>query len=320
LPVFAGTRRIGLLAVTPGLGSPEAAAARTALLEAVRTAVAVEGVRRDTLQQARGENASQIVDELRYGSLRNPGRVARAAAKFGLVLDEDHRGVVFHYAGPQRQSWATAVAWLPTPTRLSGDLAWTIVEGRTSADELARVRLRMQGIVGEVPLLMSVGPAVRGSESTASSFRSAETGLGLLLGRGGHTLSFDDLGVEQLLMELGAPQLHAFVARQIGPLLHRDDLMATLAAWFELDGSRGAIAERLYIHRNSVGYRLGLIKSLLGEDCFEPTESPRLLAGLQAHETAIAMETFAALERGDTAGDDGPVPPAYSSTTPSPAR
>jgi sugar diacid utilization regulator len=178
----------------------------------------------------------------------------------------------------------------------------------------------MQGIVGEVPLLMSVGPAVRGSESTASSFRSAETGLGLLLGRGGHTLSFDDLGVEQLLMELGAPQLHAFVARQIGPLLHRDDLMATLAAWFELDGSRGAIAERLYIHRNSVGYRLGLIKSLLGEDCFEPTESPRLLAGLQAHETAIAMETFAALERGDTAGDDGPVPPAYSSTTPSPAR
>ncbi|WP_424936311.1 MULTISPECIES: PucR family transcriptional regulator [Bacteria] len=307
LPVLAGARRIGLLAVGRGLDGEDVRERRSALLEAAKTAVAVEGVRRDTLQQARGENASQIVDELRYGSLRNPGRVARAAAKFGLALDEEHRGVVFHYTGSQRQSWATAVAWLPTPTRLSGDLAWTIVDGRTPSAELGRIRLRMQGIVGETPLLMSIGPSVRGSESTASSFRSAETGLGLLLSRGGDVLSFDDLGVEQLLMELGAAQLHAFVARQIGPILHRDDLMTTLAAWFELDGSRSAIAERLFIHRNSVGYRLSLIKSLLGDGCLEPGSAPRLLAGLQAHETALAMETFAAVERGVAAeeGVDG---------------
>ncbi len=302
MPVLSGTRRVGLLA-TPGAVEPR----RVALLESARTAIAIEGVRRDTLRQARSENASQIVDELRYGSLRNPGRVARAALKFGITLDRPHRGVVFHYRGPQRHAWATAVAWLPTPTRMSGDLAWTVADEAT-VGELVRVQTRMQGIVGDEPLRMSVGASVRGGEHTAASFRSAESGLGLLLNRGDTTLSYDDLGAEQLLMELSVEQLHAFAARQIGPLLGRDDLMTTLRMWFELDGSRGAIAERLFLHRNSVGYRLGLIKQLLGADSFEPTRSPHLLAGLQAHQVALAMETFAALPTDD-----------HSMTTPSPS-
>lgn len=293
LPLLAGSRRIGILA---SYADASDTATLAPLFEAARTAIAVESVRRDTLQQAREENASRTIDELRYGSLRDPSRVARAAAKFGIVLDRPHMGVVFHYPGEQRHAWATAVSWLPTPTRLSHDLAWTVVDGASPLAALKKIRMRMQGIVGDTPLKMSIGSVVSGAENTARSFRTAETCLGVLLERGGETISFEDLGAEQLMLELSPTQLHDFAQRQIGPLLTRDDLMTTLRLWFELDGSRGAIAERLFLHRNSVGYRLGLIKQLVGANCFDPTESPRLLAGLQANEVALAMERFAILE------------------------
>ncbi|MCI0582839.1 MAG: helix-turn-helix domain-containing protein, partial [Chloroflexi bacterium] len=88
-------------------------------------------------------------------------------------------------------------------------------------------------------------------------------------------------------------RLRRFVATHLGPILDRPDLVDTLAAWYGEKGSRAAVARRLHVHRNSVGYRIGRIRELLGADPFDPWTALQLRAALEA------LAILTALDRAD---------------------
>jgi DNA-binding PucR family transcriptional regulator len=90
--------------------------------------------------------------------------------------------------------------------------------------------------------------------------------------------------LKQLLHAVPAEHLRSFVDEHLGPIDGRPDLLATLECWLATAGSRRAVSERLYLHRNSVGYRVGLIKELLGVDPLEPQASAVLRAAFAARE------------------------------------
>jgi DNA-binding PucR family transcriptional regulator len=63
----------------------------------------------------------------------------------------------------------------------------------------------------------------------------------------------------------------AFTARLLDPLRaydrrHRADLVATLTAFLEADGSWTRCAARLHLHVNTLRYRIGRIERLTGRD------------------------------------------------------
>jgi DNA-binding PucR family transcriptional regulator len=97
------------------------------------------------------------------------------------------------------------------------------------------------------------------------------------------------LGFTALLLGLPRVDLDAFVQRQLGPILDRPDLLATLTAWHEAAGSPGGTAQRLGLHRNSVGARLARVGSLLGADLDDPAVVLDLGAAMTAREVLGAL-------------------------------
>ncbi|MCG5217644.1 helix-turn-helix domain-containing protein [Streptosporangium sp. KLBMP 9127] len=279
LAVWAGQRRVGLLLLA------EPVDARVLdYLKASSTAVAIEAVRRDAAATATAETASRLIDELRFGALRGTEELTRTAARFGLRLDEPHAAAVFAYDGPNRRTWSTALSWLEMPVRQEASMGWTVLSGEL-AREVARIRVRLQGMVGEGTVLAATGPVVQDPRETARSFRDAETVLGLLRRKQGETeLLHSDLGLAQLLLAVPADRLRAFVEQQLGPIMDRPELILTLDAWLATRGSRATVAELLHLHRNSVGYRVGQLRQLLGSDPLDPETAHRLRTALTARE------------------------------------
>jgi purine catabolism regulator len=85
-------------------------------------------------------------------------------------------------------------------------------------------------------------------------------------------VEYDSLGVYQLLTQLDdIPAVHQFSQLVIGPLIeydrkHRSSLVDTIAAYFEHHGNISQTAESLFIHRNTLLYRLERIQELTKHD------------------------------------------------------
>jgi len=76
---------------------------------------------------------------------------------------------------------------------------------------------------------------------------------------------------ERLLASVPAPVLRSFSERLLGPLAeydtrHNADLLATLRSFLACDGSWSACAARMYVHVNTVRYRIARIEALTGRD------------------------------------------------------
>jgi len=285
---------VGLLALEEPLDDDE-----LGMLLAARVPVCIEAVRRDAEAATRAESASRLIDEVRFGLLRDPEEVVRAAERFGLALDRPHAAAVFAYDGANQRTWATALSWIETPVRQEGRLGWTVVFG--GPQELTRIRTRLQGMVGDdAPVLAATGSVVEDVEETARSFFEAEATLALLRRRPRAVeLRFSTLGVPGLLLSVPRDRLRAFVGDQLGPILGREDLLETLAAWLETNGSRAAVAHKLDIHRNSVGYRMGKIRQLLECDPVDARTALQVQAALVARELLSILDELHERQRGE---------------------
>jgi PucR C-terminal helix-turn-helix domain len=76
---------------------------------------------------------------------------------------------------------------------------------------------------------------------------------------------------ELLLASVPVPVLRSLGDRLLGPVRdydvrHKADLLPTLASFLACDGSWSACASRMYVHVNTVRYRIGRIESLTGRD------------------------------------------------------
>jgi purine catabolism regulator len=87
-------------------------------------------------------------------------------------------------------------------------------------------------------------------------------------------LYFGDLSVYRLLFQLeGNAELVSFCRETLGPLLDYEgggDLIETLEAFFDRLGNLSQTAEKLFIHRNSLLYRMERIAQLTGLDLNNP--------------------------------------------------
>lgn len=89
-------------------------------------------------------------------------------------------------------------------------------------------------------------------------------------------LYFGELNVYRLLFQLEhSPELVAFCQETLGPLLEYDrtqhtNLVETLTAYFAHNGNLSATAEALFVHRNTLLYRMERIREISGLDLDNP--------------------------------------------------
>ncbi|HSC83204.1 MAG TPA: PucR family transcriptional regulator ligand-binding domain-containing protein [Pseudomonas sp.] len=99
--------------------------------------------------------------------------------------------------------------------------------------------------------------------------------------------SFNELGVLELLGAIrDRTLLDRFVDKVLGALIgddsrHEAVLMPTLEAWFHENGNLALAAQRLAVHRNTLGYRLQRIEALSGCSFDDPHDRLNIAVALQ---------------------------------------
>lgn len=90
-----------------------------------------------------------------------------------------------------------------------------------------------------------------------------------------------------VLLASAPQQARLLVTRVLGKLLalpaaDRDMLLETARAWLAHGGSTSAAANELYLHRNTVRYRLRRLESVTGRDLANPVDAAEMFVALEA--------------------------------------
>lgn len=302
-PIISGDRARGYVSV---IGPPDG-------LDMLDGLTAEHGAAACALEMAKVKAISEVKKELRGNFLEGllAGTLpAREVERLARRLDHDtgcrHAVMVFSWDGddesPSLRRLETPLNWLLSNHSRS---ALVHIFGGThvcvfqsladedadlsTAQELAR-RLR-EHLRAEFPqnrLLCGLsGPAAELNE-WPRVYRQAAQAMDLA-GRlhSDTTVTFDSLGIYQLLIQLeDEPAAGRFSDMIVGPLVdydkgHRSSLMETIIAYFGHHGNVSQTAEALYIHRNTLSYRLDRIQELTGQDLENPDERLALQLALK---------------------------------------
>lgn len=209
------------------------------------------------------------------------------AAAGGLTLAESYW--VITVVVPDRRQVRTVIWRLRTvPTEQSVIAITTehniLMLWPASADSgIQSLRRTHQALAAEdIDTLFAVaGPATRSLRTAAEESKTVAALSPDLTG----IVRLDDLPLRALIQQSGA-RVREIVRDLVTPLLtydqeHGADLAATLDAFIDSGASPRTTATRLYVHRNTVSYRLNRIASLTGLDPHQPRELFLLYAGLE---------------------------------------
>jgi DNA-binding PucR family transcriptional regulator len=164
-------------------------------------------------------------------------------------------------------------------------------EGDADADSLAEIRdalsegrARVAAIAPDLTLSVGIGAVARTARDFPASYADAQRGVDVLrrLGRAGETMAADDLGLLGLFVDSARPAELSALARQVlGPVLDRDArtgsaLLQTLEAYLDADCDARACAAALFVHVNTVKYRLRQVEELCGVRLRDPQDLVRV--------------------------------------------
>ncbi|MCI0477118.1 MAG: helix-turn-helix domain-containing protein, partial [Anaerolineales bacterium] len=147
------------------------------------------------------------------------------------------------------------------------------------------------------PLAIGIGRAVDAVIDLRDSYREARQALSMARRLADpNPLYFGELHVYRLLFLLERhPELAAFRQEIIGTLVEydrtqRSDLIETLTSYFAHKGNLSQTAEALFVHRNTLLYRMERIREISGLDLDNPETRLSIELALRAHRLLLARE------------------------------
>ncbi|MFB7635200.1 PucR family transcriptional regulator [Streptomyces sp. NPDC056149] len=167
-----------------------------------------------------------------------------------------------------------AVALVPLPA-VPEDAADTATDG-LRADQLLRVIQEplARGLADDGRLTVGVSASVHSAEGLRGALEEARHARRVAAARPGRVCAagHEELASHVLLLPFVPDDVRrAFTARLLDPLRdydrrHRAELIPTLEAFLDCDGSWTRCATRLHLHVNTLRYRVGRIEQLTGRD------------------------------------------------------
>ena len=166
------------------------------------------------------------------------------------------------------------------PAGVHADPDQAASEGAASAAHLFAARIRAARPVLEsdrsrVRVTVGVSAPAEGVTALAGALHEASSARRLAALRGTTALSVvtsDEVASHELLLAtVPGSVLRSFRDRLLGPLLayddrHRAELLPTLREFLACSGSWNACAAKMYVHVNTVRYRIRRIEELTGRD------------------------------------------------------
>ncbi|MER5202579.1 helix-turn-helix domain-containing protein [Streptomyces sp. NPDC002825] len=231
-------------------------ARRSALVEALFTGIVTDRTLWETAREL---------------ELPEHGPYAVAAAKAGAPGEEPLTGA----------EAALRQANLPSAWRLLPDQQLALIALPTEGAETTCLRIlrRTRARVGFSPAF----PSLR---DTPQALRFARLALAGLEGTGPGVARFDDNPLAMVVAAAPAEAAHLMevVLRPVLdlPAAERSRLLRTLEHWFAAAGSAAAAARSLFVHPNTVRYRLRRVEELTGRSLSDPRAAADIGAALLA--------------------------------------
>jgi hypothetical protein len=212
-----------------------------------------------------------------------PDEVAAIQGEVEARLASDTKG---QGATPLVQAWEGGVALL-------------VPQGAQEAARDALAGLDAPCGIGEEKPLLDVPDSL--AEAQMASIASA-------LLNGGRPVRYSEMGADRLLVLLWRDypdELRAFVEETLGPLREHDEvaampLLETLESFVAHGGRLRETASDMYVHRNTLAYRLDRAAEILGADLREPRTRLAIELALRARGLVGGMR-----EEGGRTMDDG---------------
>jgi purine catabolism regulator len=285
-PIISGDRARGYLSVVGPADDLDLLDSLTA--EHGAAACALEMAIAKAVSEAKKALRGDFLEGLLVGSLPKK-EIERLSARLDHDTHPPHAVLTFAWDGPEAPSLRrleTTLNWLlashPRSTLVHnyGEQHVCVFQALKDEDDLETAhqlaRRLWEQLEAEFPGSRLIGGISGPAESLADwprvyneAMQSMQLGKRLKLN---HVVDFSSLGVYRLLGQLeDVPEVRSFTERVIGPLAaydrqHRSSLVQTIAAYFKHHGNISQTAESLFIHRNTLLYRLERIQELTGHD------------------------------------------------------
>ncbi len=254
-----------------------------------------------TLQ--REARRSALVEALFTGAIADRTTLWEAARELGLPERGRYAVVAAESTAPGTEPLAgieTALrqAQLPSAWRLLPDQQIGLVALTTPTAESTGLR-----ILRRAHARVGISPGFHSLRDTPQALRFARLALAGLPGTGPGVARFDDNPLAMVVAAAPAEAAH-LVTVTLSPVLdlpapERARLLETLEHWFAAAGSAADAARSLFVHPNTVRYRLRRIEELTGRSLSDPRTAADLGAALLAVRGATP----------NGAGADGPPRP-----------
>ncbi|MFF4158910.1 PucR family transcriptional regulator [Streptomyces sp. NPDC001678] len=204
-----------------------------------------------------------------------PGGPVAQALLEEVLVDQDSTGpeptdrIAVAHTGDE------AVALVPLPAVVTGPDEPLTGAGLHADALLAAVREPLErGLDGDGRLTFGVSAAVHSAEGLRGALEEARHARRVAAARPGRVCAagHQELASHVLLLPFVPDDVRrAFTARLLDPLRdydrrHRAELIPTLEAFLDCDGSWTRCATRLHLHVNTLRYRVGRIEQLTGRD------------------------------------------------------
>ncbi|MEA2438635.1 MAG: hypothetical protein QOH76_59 [Thermoleophilaceae bacterium] len=241
------------------------------------SAASAEGHARQQSLAAREqqERRRRLVEALLREPQPPPAELAQLATAAGWELPERVAVLVFDRDAPERVEARLAASALVA--RIDG-AGWALVPDPAAPGRRAELERALGGTVA------AIGPEVEPAEAPRSA-RRARLALELAAAAGDGLIAAEDHLLD-LILHRDAELAAELAERTLAPLdalpaQTRDRLLETLKAWLEAHGEARPAAAALHVHVQTVRYRLGQLRDLLGDALDDPRARLELAVALR---------------------------------------
>lgn len=283
------------------------------ILHNVVTVTALELVKKKAVAETEKRLAGDFFDELIASDLYEE-EIARRLAFFGLDPQAPHLIVLVDIDGPagdagqepgqdvkERLHWTVDEFMarrdmLGISASRSDSVVVLVQPGKIDAREVIARAGELQGVIAEmlpeVSVSLGIGRPHRQLIDLRQSYYEASYAIKIrkLKGEPGVIASFDDLGSYGLLLGLqDTLSLEVFYDSVLGKLQEYDeqnssDLVKSLSCFLEANGHWGDAAEKLYVHRHTLRYRMKRVEEITGRDLDQSQDRMEFWLALKAKE------------------------------------
>jgi hypothetical protein len=246
----------------------------------------------------------EFLADLLYGTDASPEDILQRALNFGYDLSLSYLALVGlgPHGDPRREAAvAAAASTVAAPVGADpivlqrGEHTIALVPAPATVDPSTLPEKVLAELHGDWHFGMG-GPEP-GLEGIRRAYREGREALtiGMALELPGRVYRFDDLMLYHFLRSEPA-LVDRFVVQTLGPLLEYDErrrgeLVRTMEAFFNADGSVKLAGEALFAHPHTVAYRLKQVEKLTGWSLRDPEDKLRLNLALRAHRLAESRRT-----------------------------